>query len=47
MASESLYLINPKLKVPTMFDEAIAAQKISSDIVIYSSLAGQIVRVAW
>jgi hypothetical protein len=31
----------------TMFDESIHVQKISRDLVIYSALAGQIVRVAW
>lgn len=47
MASQLEYLVNPKRKAPTMFDESVAEQKVSRDIVIYSALAGQIVRVAW
>ena len=43
----SPYLINPKPKKPTVFDESITVQKASRDLVIYSALAGQIVRVAW
>lgn len=45
MASQ--YLINPKRNTPTIFDESVAEQEFSRDIIIYSALAGQIVRVAW
>jgi len=41
------YLFNPKRNAPTIFDESVAEQKFSRDIIIYSALAGQIVRVAW
>lgn len=47
MASESSYIIKPKVKKPTIYDESIAAQKASRDLIVYSSLAGQVVRVAW
>ena len=47
MASQ--YLINPKQNTPTIFDESVAEQEFSRDIIIYmySALAGQIVSVAW
>ena len=45
MASQ--YLMNPKQIAPTVFDDSVAIQKVSRDIVIYSALAGQTVRVAW
>lgn len=46
MSSESLYLIR-KPKNLTPFDEAVTVQKVSRDLIIYSALAGQIVKVAW
>jgi hypothetical protein len=47
MASQLEYLVNPKRNTPTIFDESVTEQKVSRDIIIYSALAGQIVRVAW
>ena len=47
MASLGQYLIKPKWNTPTMYDDSVAVQKFSRDIAIYSSLAGQIVKVAW
>jgi hypothetical protein len=41
------HLINRKPKKTSMFDESVKVQKVSRDIVIYSALAGQIVKVAW
>lgn len=43
----SQYLVNPKRKALTVFDESVAVQKVSRDIVVYSALAGQIVKVTW
>ncbi|KAF8158437.1 hypothetical protein B0H34DRAFT_674846 [Crassisporium funariophilum] len=45
--SSALVIRSKSKKRPSIFDECLRAQRSSSDIVIYSALATQIVRVAW
>ena len=47
MASPLAYSIDHKPNDVTMYDDSIAIQKASRDLVIYSAHAKQIVWVAW